>query len=776
MATKVFALDFRFKDRNYKLELQPLALRMDGQLIERIEDGSGRRLQESQLKVLRCLLEHNDEYCSIDLIAREANLRAKNPSNAIRAHIYYLRAVLGDSGHPARLIRTREGRQHDGVDTTYGLFTKVEALDHSPVEELKDIKQRSQEDVTGYKVEVAVKNLGFAPTRDCLRHLFGPALVIAPVCAMVLIGVWIILGKPNHPADKIIPVQVGATPESKQQLEALLDYHVRDYKANLTRFNWDCGLQAALIVFTMLLIFRRSDSVKLFDFSIRLSWLHLFVILVMIYLWLDFGFALDGLIWGRLRGVELMKALNIPNMEFQRTEFLDYRFIDGWFLTFIDGHRGESYSGISPGFSAPTAVLLALVLGTLISSAHATVLAIPPIAIRRYVRNKSDRWLSWYYLSPILPLAILVASHIQFVYGGENRNWLHFYIAAVTIPLIALLLWLSVVADTASYPDSVSCLRRRHQVAHKARPAIDADGRTISLIGESLSTSFHVSSLPSMVLLCWTGWKESWFMKLERGRLDDTSVLGRLNIDFGPVNGFHHASVSASVDDGGSRRVIDHLKDTWHFSHQVDEVLAGTFPDLLLIWIGHNNIDWKSKTHSSSVESLDELSEEFIGLYKVQLERLITGALASKKRCALVVFGLISFELFFKARAEAEGKRKTGRGPYPYYETCHKYFVTLQPEYRQRTIELGELFNQKLACLCRQLGEGLLKTDVRLVYSGAMAEARIDNADLLAAADAWHPSASGHRVLADNAYEIARDQAEFLGWTPAQLSGRGGSR
>ena len=139
------ALAFKFNERNYTLELHPLALKVDGQLVERVDDGSGRRLQESQLKVLRYLLQHNYQYCSIDTIAASANLRAKNPGNAIRAHIYYLRAVVGDSGRPPQLIKTREARQHDGADTTYGIFAEVKAVDCSVFEELKEIKPTGDE-------------------------------------------------------------------------------------------------------------------------------------------------------------------------------------------------------------------------------------------------------------------------------------------------------------------------------------------------------------------------------------------------------------------------------------------------------------------------------------------------------------------------------------------------------------------------------------------------------------------------------------------------------
>src|SRR5262249_24949243 len=172
----------------------------------------------------------------------------------------------------------------------------------------------------------------------------------------------------------------------------------------------------------------------------------------------------------------------------------------------------------------------------------------------------------------------------------------------------------------------------------------------------SLSTAFQLRSLPSMVFQNWVAWKRNWFLRLEAAN-GDGGVLERVSAAYGTVQGFHHASVSAKVDDGNARDVIDRLRDTWHFSHQVDEVLSGPFPDLLLIWIGHNDVDWKLKTRLDSGASLDELSDQFISRYAVQLKRLIRGALGSRKRCMIVAFGLISFESFFDAREGAERER-----------------------------------------------------------------------------------------------------------------------
>jgi hypothetical protein len=106
--------------------------------------------------------------------------------------------------------------------------------------------------------------------------------------------------------------------------------------------------------------------------------------------------------------------------------------------------------------------------------------------------------------------------------------------------------------------------------------------KTIALIGDSLSTAFHIGSPAATFFRLWRAWRPNWFLALPSENQVDQSILGRLST-LGTITGVQHASVSATVDSGGRRNLMDHLLDRWHFSHQVDEVLAGRFPDLLLI-------------------------------------------------------------------------------------------------------------------------------------------------------------------------------------------------
>jgi hypothetical protein len=89
----------------------------------------------------------------------------------------------------------------------------------------------------------------------------------------------------------------------------------------------------------------------------------------------------------------------------------------------------------------------------------------------------------------------------------------------------------------------------------------------------------------------------------------------------------------------------------------------------------------------------------------------------------------------------------------------------MRPEYRAGMIHLALVCNEELESLCRQMTVQLHGTDTHLVYSDAMASAKIHKPEFLYTVDAWHPSALGHAILADHAFAIIHEQAQLDRWT-----------
>jgi lysophospholipase L1-like esterase len=643
-------------------------------------------------------------------------------------------------------------------------------------------------------------NLNLLRTATLFPHaLVRPILLLTAVILVVVLGFLQFKGYPESASQSVRSIEIvpsptpnlipssSPSPTTGVTLKEVFDYQLKDYKSELDGFDANVKLQALFIVFTLLLILRRSDSLNIFGNQLPLQWLHLFAPIVLLYLWLNFGFLLHGLIQSRLLGVDILNRLSPSTAYLGKSLFRDSGFIDGWFLSFVDSKASGigDFSGIDRNSGPSTAGFLLLVLGTLVSATHACLIAITFIGCRRYLRQPSSRFLLVYYLLPLVPLALLVASHIQFAYGGSNRNYIQLYIAFMTIPLVAVLLWISIIVDREVDPASVQCLRRPLRMirpndtsATKPRRRLAYPGslglttqhadpvesfRTVSLIGDSLSTGFYVGSYRGMLLRMWRAWRGTWFIGVPGDGSKGEGILERLSDD-APIAAVLHATPRAQVDAGGSRGLIDLITNTWHLSHQVDEVLIGEFPDLLLFWIGHNNIDWRSRYKSLTAEACEALSAEFAECYERQLRRLLKGAVISKKPIVIIVFGLINFESFFQARSEAERRRKGDSTQYPYLEKDYKFFDSMRLEHRSGMVRLAEFYNQRIEAMCRDLGEEIRESDVRLVYSDAMSKAEITGADMLNESDAWHPSPAGHRMLAQSAYDAIKKQLEYLGW------------
>jgi hypothetical protein len=92
------------------------------------------------------------------------------------------------------------------------------------------------------------------------------------------------LPDPAAPREKPKPIVVqtvsdltsAPSPTPSVNLKEMFDYQLKDYKAQLDGLDANVKLQALFIVFTVLLILRRSDSLNLFGNQLPLQWLHLF--------------------------------------------------------------------------------------------------------------------------------------------------------------------------------------------------------------------------------------------------------------------------------------------------------------------------------------------------------------------------------------------------------------------------------------------------------------------------------------------------------------------
>jgi len=295
----------------------------------------------------------------------------------------------------------------------------------------------------------------------------------------------------------------------------------------------------------------------------------------------------------------------------------------------------------------------------------------------------------------------------------------------------------------------------------------------VAMIGDSLSRNFHVSSLVSMIWRSKMNHGHDWFLDTDPSPNSVYSVYERLARET-PVVACEYSSVGSRVDSGNSQ---NHLFGSWYplgFSQQVDLILKEKrFPDLILIWMGHNNLHWLRYADPHQPEkiaaALQKMTVNFRQDYARQLGRLVQRAQEQKGRRAIVVFGLVNFKSFFEARDAAERLRQENPKLYPYFEVDYKHYEAMRPEYRANMVKLALMYNRELRALVdefnRQLGPD---SPVRLWYSDALATIDLGGVTAIHRVDAWHPSVKGHNVLAAAVFKALGPSLNFLGIVPLQ--------
>jgi lysophospholipase L1-like esterase len=291
----------------------------------------------------------------------------------------------------------------------------------------------------------------------------------------------------------------------------------------------------------------------------------------------------------------------------------------------------------------------------------------------------------------------------------------------------------------------------------------------VAMLGDSVCTGIYISSPWTTLWRAHTCRGKNWFLQLDPA--PSICSLSKSLETITPFVAIECAGVGALVDHEHCRQnLLRHILGTRDFSGQVSELLrARRFPDLILISIGHNSVDWvwrcpQNELHDPE-ERLQRLSKEFRQNYARELRRLLEGARIEQHRVAIVVYGLINFESYFKGRKAAERLRQSDTTLYPHMERTYKYFVSFQPAYRSNLIRLASMANEELRAMVEALNREFVdQTEhIQLRYSNALATADLSRAELLHPIDGWHASVEGHNVLANAAFSDLKPSLDFLG-------------
>jgi lysophospholipase L1-like esterase len=288
----------------------------------------------------------------------------------------------------------------------------------------------------------------------------------------------------------------------------------------------------------------------------------------------------------------------------------------------------------------------------------------------------------------------------------------------------------------------------------------------VAMLGDSVCMGIYISSPWSTFWRAHTCRGTNWFLHFDASP-GICSISKRLEA-ITPFVAIECAGVGALVDHHRTRQsFFRRILGTRNFSGQVTRLIRlRRFPDLVLISIGHNNVDWAWRCPPHELQAperrLRRLSKELRENYAHQLRRMLKRAASENRRVSVIIYGLINFELYFKGREEAERLRESDTRLYPHLETTYKYLVSFHPDYRRNLIQLASMVNEELRTMVEQL-QLELGGNIQLRYSDALATADLSRAELLHPIDGWHASVEGHNVLAEAAFSDLGPSLEFLG-------------
>ena len=289
------------------------------------------------------------------------------------------------------------------------------------------------------------------------------------------------------------------------------------------------------------------------------------------------------------------------------------------------------------------------------------------------------------------------------------------------------------------------------------------------MLGDSLTQHFYFSSLVSSFWRARTEWRNNWFLDTDPDPQSVFSVYERLE-RFTPLVATEYNGAGALVAQPHSQESLrKRLVRARNLPGQVHQVLRRKrFPDLITIWIGHNNLDWVHGLSKEQREHPETRLQAIATLFRVNytgsLQNLIDRAKTENHKVAIVVFGLANIEAYLKARRQAAILHAENPKLYPHFNSGYRSFESLKPQYQKNTARLSLILNAEIRAMVADLNRELSNTSrVRIEYSNALTNVDLSHLELLSPVDAWHPSIDGHKVLAQAAFNGLRPSLAFLG-------------
>ncbi len=302
---------------------------------------------------------------------------------------------------------------------------------------------------------------------------------------------------------------------------------------------------------------------------------------------------------------------------------------------------------------------------------------------------------------------------------------------------------------------------------YPAAQPVSRDRHThLALIGDSLSTDFVYSDNPlgNLFRLRTTRFG-GWFA--DRAQ-DSNRSYSEICAGDQSVTADCYAQAGASILGSPDASFGKRLGQINHLSAQADGLLNGAhFPDHVLIWIGHNDLDFVYSCDKDV--SLDRdtycavLTDRMTKALEEHLVRLGDHAKTQGKPVAITVFGLMEHENSALVRKQIRIAHTKDLTQYPYLRQGIEGFPTVapkDPEDSERARRLSLVINQDWRQMVERLNEKFAGTAVRYFFSSVLSEFPYEKEDY--AEDGLHLSAHGRARLSQAAFDGTQAQRDFI--------------
>jgi len=334
----------------------------------------------------------------------------------------------------------------------------------------------------------------------------------------------------------------------------------------------------------------------------------------------------------------------------------------------------------------------------------------------------------------------------------------------------------------------------------------------VALIGDSLSIDYHLSKdyfgLDSLRVARQNYYSQSnIFEDVDPSPNSVLSFVELLGAER-PVTAENFATVSGSVLKT-QRSLAEVGMRTQHLSSQLQNVLKlPQPPDLLVLWIGHNDMDWAlelskeervefKRAYHGNIGSaaalppklaqrrqviLEGLKQKISETMQAELKNYVTTIVKrpdfKTKKYAILINSLINFESFFHGREACRAvqfaylqtpKDLSRHATTPYSSLSfgeNKIFISMQAPFREGMRILALMVNEEYRNIVDDFNDELrargLAQTIRFFHSNDLAEINLDDCANLHNEDAWHPSVLGKSKIADALFGGAREAINFL--------------